>query len=545
MSLWGADLAALDELRQSLERNGDRIATVERLATGGAMESERYWSGPDAHDFRQRWKSTHQPALRSAVTALSDAAQTIADQRADQDLTSQAGPGPAGTAGTGGTTPIGFGFGGPPAGATTVLFSSETALGGQEDGDSPSVTESAERIDELLSYGFFDWNVSGDEQQEALELILNSDDVPGLVAELERRGDLDLLIGRVDSPGRRLQLMRALGAELDAEGRALVMPHIQDAGIEAELQFHLGELGLPINNAEFDPTPYGDLISDDPGAPFTGVGATGVNPQEEGVGLIDSIGLGLGFGEDKYGNPIGPLNQYLNGLSPEDRQRQVELLVNQPISSDPSAWVVTEHGAVHIPGIAESYDGNIPARRDIIELAAERYDLEPELLTAVILAEQRDQSALEDAKDYDAAASPLSGNTSIGLGQVVVSTAENNDLFADLLSEETRRDLNHGQTAELLASDEFNIFATARYIRQVADQGATFTSDTLHPRFNLAYPDLDPGAYAGHSSTWPSDNVSALGSEYTSAPWDDGVFSGWGGFVNEAYQDVNDSGVYP
>ncbi|MFO5890474.1 EamA family transporter, partial [Klebsiella pneumoniae] len=42
---------------------------------------------------------------------------------------------------------------------------------------------------------------------------------------------------------------------------------------------------------------------------------------------------------------------------------------------------------------------------------------------AIILAEQRDQTRDEDAKDYQAAVSIKSANTSIGLGQVVVSTA--------------------------------------------------------------------------------------------------------------------------
>ena len=557
--VWGADLRGLEELRRSLLTCGERIGRIERSATAASEESQRFWAGPDAHDFRQSWNGTHRQALRSAVAALTQAAQVVADNRTDQARTSAVAPAgsaavaaavaasPTTTAESGATLsptepPTGYRGGTDPE-VTTVLFSSESALGSQDDGG--SVSEAATQINDLLSYGWFDWDVSGGEQRGALDLLLGSEDLPGLVAELDRRGDLDTVIARIEHPELRLRLLRTLGSELGADGRALVMPHVRDAGIEAEIQFHLGLLGLPITATEFDAEPYADLISDDAGDPFTGVGATGVNPQEEGVGLIDSIGLGLGLGEDKYGNPIGPLGAYLDGLTVEERHRQVELLVNQPISSEPTAVVSTGHNVVIIPGIADSYAGNLPARRDIIELAAARYDLEPELLTAVILAEQRDQSAYEDAKDYDAAASPLQGNTSIGLGQVVVSTAQNNDLFADLLSEETRLDLNHGQTAGLLASDEVNIFATARYIRQVADQGAVFTTETLHPNFERAFPGLDPEAYAGHSSTWPADNISALGSEYTSAPWDDGVFAAWGAFVGEAYRDVEDSRVFP
>jgi len=42
-------------------------------------------------------------------------------------------------------------------------------------------------------------------------------------------------------------------------------------------------------------------------------------------------------------------------------------------------------------------------------------------------------------------------------------------LFSDLLSPGTRGRLAHDQIARLLDSDEFNIFAVAKYIRQVAN----------------------------------------------------------------------------
>jgi len=120
-----------------------------------------------------------------------------------------------------------------------------------------------------------------------------------------------------------------------------------------------------------------------------------------------------------------------------------------------------------------SYGGALPARQQIIAAAAEQHNLEPELVTAFILAEQRDQSALESAVEYVSAVSIVQHNGSIGLGQVTIQTAQDYDLFADLLSEETRQNLSHKDVARLLASDEINVFATARYIRIVADQGAS------------------------------------------------------------------------
>jgi hypothetical protein len=60
----------------------------------------------------------------------------------------------------------------------------------------------------------------------------------------------------------------------------------------------------------------------------------------------------------------------------------------------------------------------------------------------------------------------------------------------------------------------------ARYIRQVADHGSRLSRAAL-PNTVAAFPGLDLGRYAGNSATWPADNIRALASEYTSAPWDD------------------------
>jgi hypothetical protein len=195
--------------------------------------------------------------------------------------------------------------------------------------------------------------------------------------------------------------------------------------------------------------------------------------------------------------------------------------------------------------MADSYEygRQIPSRDQVIRAAARTHNLHPELLAAFLLAEQRDQSKNEDAKDYLGATSLLQGNTSIGLGQVVVSTAKNNDLFADLLSSETRKGLDHKEIAERLASDEFNIFASARYIRKVANDGSKISIAKL-PNTQKEFPGIDMAAYAANSSTWPDDNIRALASEYTSKAWDDSVSGGWAYFVFEAYQDVKASGVF-
>jgi len=207
-----------------------------------------------------------------------------------------------------------------------------------------------------------------------------------------------------------------------------------------------------------------------------------------------------------------------------------QLLLNQPISTV----------------MSEAYGGELPSRKQVTEAAARANNIQPELLTAVILAEQRDQTMLEDAKDYTAAVSILQGNTSIGLGQVVVSTARNNNLFSDLLSAQTTQNLSHNDMAQLLASDEYNIFAAAKYIRTVADQGAAIDISKI-PDTQQWFPGLDLQAYSQNSGNWPDDNIRALASEYTTSPWDNGESAdspGWGYFVFEAYHDVVDSGVF-
>ncbi len=90
----------------------------------------------------------------------------------------------------------------------------------------------------------------------------------------------------------------------------------------------------------------------------------------------------------------------------------------------------------------------------------------------------------------------------------------------------------------LLASDEFNIFAVAKYLRLVADRGVE-AGRTLPLRdTRREYPGLDFAAYAINSRDWPADNIRALGSEYTSRAWDDRLVAAWGTFVYEAYLDV-------
>lgn len=225
----------------------------------------------------------------------------------------------------------------------------------------------------------------------------------------------------------------------------------------------------------------------------------------------------------KYSNPLTALTLPSTG---RERLAQAVRVTSLPISS-----------------IFEPiYLNGPPSRAAVMNAAAKLYDLTPEVIGAIVLAEQRDQSRNEDMLDYTAATHPISRRTtSVGLGQVRDDTAKRTDLFSGLLGRSRRNGLNQRQIATLLACDEFNIFAVAKYIRYVADLGSRHTAAGL-PDTVAAFPGIDFAAYARNASTWPAANVAALGSEYTSRPWDD-VVTGWGGFVGSAFSDMSGAGI--
>ncbi|MCA9555475.1 MAG: hypothetical protein KC933_35935, partial [Myxococcales bacterium] len=246
----------------------------------------------------------------------------------------------------------------------------------------------------------------------------------------------------------------------------------------------------------------------------------GASTMRSGADLAHSTADGVERVARRYDNPVGSLDGYLNGLSAAQRGQQVRTLLSQPIN--------TAH--------PERYKGQLPTRADVIKDAARKHNLDPAVLSGFLLAEQRDQSAAEDEKDI-AAATKAGANTSIGLGQVTVGTAskDNAALLQDTVDEATRRKLSHADVARLLQSDDHNIYAAARYLRGVANAGARTNPQNL-PDTMRTWPGLDLKKLSG--SRWGRNEVEAMGSEYTSKPWDDKLSDGWGWFVGEAVSDV-------
>ncbi len=399
-----------------------------------------------------------------------------------------------------------------------------------------ALTPTSDRVIPLISYSAGDWAVTADEERQVVALLRADVDLSTTLVDIHAAGMLMALIERVDELENLRDLLRLLGERLNSTARALVEPIIQDLDINkvygAQIQYNLGRAHVSGGAAPFSRAAYNDLISGDAMGTFTGSGATGVNPSERGYTDLARAGTSM---LDAHINPVGDLSAYLAALTPDQRRRQAELLIRQPISTN----------------YAESYAGQIPSRLQVMKAAGNSHNIGGALVAAIILAEQRDQSRVEDARDFIGALT-FSRNTSIGLGQVVPSTARRNDLFADLLTNHSstyrattaRSNVNPAHMAWLLSSDETNIFAVARYIRILADAGATMSIAAL-PNTQAEFSGIDLAAYAKHSSTWPEDNVGALGMYYTSRAWTDDVrSSSWGWFVQQAYRDIVSAGLF-
>lgn len=126
-------------------------------------------------------------------------------------------------------------------------------------------------------------------------------------------------------------------------------------------------------------------------------------------------------------------------------------------------------------------------RAEYIARIAPRYRLEPELIAAIILTEQRDQSAAEDVADYYSGRFLNRVESSIGLGQLTSLTVHVHGLWNaifDGLTPEWARVFARATTpliAWLLTDDALNIHATAHYIRKLADAAAEVQASRRNP----------------------------------------------------------------
>lgn len=141
-----------------------------------------------------------------------------------------------------------------------------------------------------------------------------------------------------------------------------------------------------------------------------------------------------------------------------------------------------------------------------IQKYSKKYGVDPKLVAAVILSEQRDQSKAEDVTDF--VGGIFGFNTSVGLGQIKVVTAR--ELFPDEF-----RNVPDAYVTIKLSEDEFNIQAIAKYLDILNKEGkATLKRDP---------------------------NVSEMGSRYTSSTFSSA--SHWGHFVRNCYFEIKVMGL--
>jgi len=403
------------------------------------------------------------------------------------------------------------------------------------------MTATSNTIKKLISYSWTDINVSTSEQNMVISSLKSDPDINRTIIDLNSAGMLQPLVFRVDSISLKNSLVQILGGRLSTSTAALLVPYISRITFNNYLipYFTWIEMFKICNSCinyfkskgmVFSPgtAPNPAIVGPTSTSPYSGSGATGVNPTKRNIPAFDKIKLLAknAATRQQYMNPVGSLTGYLATLSHAQKIAQASNLVKQPVSTI----------------FPDAYASKPPSRAAIMKLAAKIYRVEPELIAGFILAEQRDQSSNEDAADYQGAVSIKSANTSIGLGQIVVSTAQKDELFSDLLPSKLSKNLKHDQAAMLLASDEFNIFGVAKYLRMVADDAAKISATNL-AKTKAVYPGLDIGKYAMNSSVWPPDNIKALGSEYTSRAWDGRIFPYWGNFVYTAYTNIKAAGI--
>ena len=397
---------------------------------------------------------------------------------------------------------------------------------------------------------------------------LSAQDFEDTVAAMAKSGNIARLLMTLQDRKHLVRFLRVLGANASHTTKVAVFDAFSHGPPGKRVSFFdlwpgyslvafgntdvakLGVAGPTASSAQ-----RGSVISSDPTKPFTGSGATGALPSSSPMSLLEMKEMrsqgkdaeeefgSSGVDQAKYrripglemlydwSNPIkGSLSAYLATLTAQERTDQVKVLFGQQIATE----------------FRDYYGKTLPSRIQLIRAAAAATNIEPQLISAVVLAEQRDQSKREDAADYKSAT--LAGrSSSIGLGQVTTRTAQKHDLFRDSVSPGLRAILTapgkSGIVPKLLSSDEFNLFAVARYLRVVADIGAGKSLATM-PNTKAWVAGIDLHLYAGHSQTWTEDHIKLIGSEYTSKPFDDTLVKGWGDFVLSAYRDVKTANIF-
>ena len=229
-------------------------------------------------------------------------------------------------------------------------------------------------------------------------------------------------------------------------------------------QLRLAELGVPVVGTKFDPnTKYPHIQNPElPQQSWSGSGMTGVSPADQPwIPLRDQYRLFKGHEET-----TGRYKHKVPFLEPDQAKRPtytydqyMDAFLNMPIvTKDPDA-----------------YCNELPSRASVIRAAACRYGIHPKYLASFLIMENSDQTVNEDKADYQGGVGYFGygKNTSIGIGQIQINNAlkGGGEIFSDLLPKILRTS-RRKRIANYLSSDEYAIFAVAKYIRDTANAGA-------------------------------------------------------------------------
>lgn len=277
------------------------------------------------------------------------------------------------------------------------------------------------------------------------------------------------------------------------------------------------------------------------------------NNAATGAGILETLPaagdlLDLGKQTARMGWAAATDTQYRGDLlDPNTRKQAVKQYLGNPSDAGLPLTDLFEGTDAKRQGAAR--DLLLPHKDAIID-AGDANGLEPEMVGALALTEQRDQRGAENVMDWFMGAVMGQGETSSGLTQVTANSARRYDLVdnGDRMSDR--------QLAIALQDPGTNLMAGASRLRAGADLGAQAEADGR----NLAVDDLmapgqrvDLSVMGQPSNQWDDAHRRLAIEEYTSSPFDDdllqdghppGASSWWGWFGVEGYHDIQKAGIF-
>lgn len=242
------------------------------------------------------------------------------------------------------------------------------------------MTATSDKIKKLITVSWTDWVVTVDRQKMIVDLLRNDLSIDASILALHNDGMIGVLVQRIFDANLKHELVQLLGGQLyKPTAYSTVGPTISTIQINNlnmpyfswnnmfdicnHLLWFLKRNGIKFS-ASVAPNP--SINGPTPETPFSGSGATGVNPTKLDIPIFDQIALAAKHSSTTalYRNPLGSLTTYLASLTKTQISGQVGNLTRQPVSS------VFKY----------AYANCLPTRADVMRLAGKIYRLHPALI---------------------------------------------------------------------------------------------------------------------------------------------------------------------